>query len=320
MGAYVRPFPRVVRIEPAAACNLACRHCPTGTVDMKRGLMSEAVFDAALRALERHRDAVKVVVLYHGGEPLMNKAFPAMIRRIKALGIPFVKTVSNGMLLTETASRDLLASGLDALEISLDAQTEAQNDFVRRKSNYAQVVANIRRFVDLRAACDHPTPRLDLSSTQFLSPATLDQRSGPVSPPAHLLRDFGAELAAGTIGLKLHWAMRWPHMEVDEGEFDVFLDDQGEDLNTCDHVDSTVTIRAEGDVVACCYDLTSRLVLGNILETDLAEIWNGPGYLGLREGIATKSYPSPCDNCNTVRRNAYLVPRAPQLVGGLAED
>ena len=34
-------FPRVVRIEPASNCNLACSHCPTGTVDIVRDLMTK---------------------------------------------------------------------------------------------------------------------------------------------------------------------------------------------------------------------------------------------------------------------------------------
>jgi MoaA/NifB/PqqE/SkfB family radical SAM enzyme len=37
-------FPKVLRIEPSSQCNLACSHCPTGTIDMPREVMNELTF------------------------------------------------------------------------------------------------------------------------------------------------------------------------------------------------------------------------------------------------------------------------------------
>ena len=39
------PLPKVVRIEPAGKCNLSCIHCPTGTVEMPRGIMDYDTFE-----------------------------------------------------------------------------------------------------------------------------------------------------------------------------------------------------------------------------------------------------------------------------------
>lgn len=50
---FFRPFPRVIRIEPAGACNLRCSHCPTGTVSMQRGIMSWETFAIALENIEK---------------------------------------------------------------------------------------------------------------------------------------------------------------------------------------------------------------------------------------------------------------------------
>lgn len=63
-------FPRVVRIEPAAKCNLACSHCPTGTVDMVRGLMSDEVFSRVLEDVKNNKESIVAIVLYHGGGTL----------------------------------------------------------------------------------------------------------------------------------------------------------------------------------------------------------------------------------------------------------
>ena len=90
---------------------------------------------------------IRVVVLYHGGEPLLAKRFPAMVEAVKELGVPFVKTVSNGMLLTDEMADLLIASELDHIEFSLDGTSPAESDFIRRNSDYGAVVANIKRLI-----------------------------------------------------------------------------------------------------------------------------------------------------------------------------
>jgi MoaA/NifB/PqqE/SkfB family radical SAM enzyme len=107
-----RPLPPVIRIEPASACNLRCGHCPTGTVEMARGLMSEKVFARVLSETAKHVPPIRVAVLYHGGEPLLNKSFPEMARAVKSLGIPKVKTVTNGMFLRAEIIPPIVRSGL----------------------------------------------------------------------------------------------------------------------------------------------------------------------------------------------------------------
>lgn len=88
MDKYILPFPRVIRIEPSSLCNLKCRHCSTGTVEMKRGIMSKDLFSLILKNLEENIDQVKVVVLYNGGEPFINKNFIEMLKSIKNLKNP----------------------------------------------------------------------------------------------------------------------------------------------------------------------------------------------------------------------------------------
>ena len=125
------PLPPVVRIEPASACNLKCTHCPTGVVKQTRGIMKPHTFERVLSELKPHVPPVRVAVLYHGGEPFLNKNFLEMVRRVKALGIPLVKTISNGMLVQPEMCSEIVNSGLDAIEISLDAESPRENDMVR---------------------------------------------------------------------------------------------------------------------------------------------------------------------------------------------
>jgi radical SAM protein with 4Fe4S-binding SPASM domain len=310
-SAYRRPFPRVVRVEPAGACNLACSHCPTGTVQMKRGIMQPKTFSLILDSIRAQGDRVNVVVLYHGGEPLVNRQFPAMVRRLKALCVPFVKTVSNGMLLRETDIHAIIESGLDAIEFSFDGQSPEENDFVRRGCDCTTVVGNIKRFIDVKRASGSATPKIFIASTQFVAKDTYAPGRRPAVPP-YLAQAFSGEYAGGIAGFKCTFALKWPHMEIDETLYELFADPYDQEIrNACDHVDTTVTVRWNGDVVACCYDLTSLHVLGNVHAQSLEEIWNGEAYLRLRESIDHRQFVTLCDTCQVVKPGVYLVPRRP---------
>ena len=303
---YIRPFPRVIRIEPAGACNLACSHCPTGTIKMPRGIMNSDTFATIMDSLKKNIHSVKVVVLYHGGEPLLNKSFTQMVKAVKNLGIPLVKTVSNGMLLNETVIDAIIDSKLDAIEISLDGDSSEINNLVRRNSDYNKVIDNIKTLINRKIERNSETPQVFVSSTQFLrNPADLNDDIRSTSPP-HLLSEFSGKYAS-SVSFKCTWAMRWPHMEVDREIYDIYYDSRDqENRNYCDLVDHTMTIRWNGDVVACCYDLTSKEVLGNVNQADLYNIWNNPKYLSLRHSIDTMQFIPLCNNCNVVKPKVYL--------------
>lgn len=302
------PFPRVLRVEPASQCNLACSHCPTGTVEMVRSVMTEQVFEKVLEEIERHKTSIKVIVLYHGGEPLLNRNFYRIVAQIKSINDSFlVKTVSNGMALTRKHSEQIISSGLDMIEFSLDGESPDESQHVREKSNTQRIVNNIKYLIELKAVAGATKPDVYIATTQFLRDK--DQVNAPVKPPvpAWLEQTF----RGGVSGFKATYALQWPHMG-DSGKF-YFLTVDNQDSNECDHVINTITIRADGSVVPCCYDLTSKLVMGNILDQSLTDIWNGRNYQILRRSIESKKNISICAACAVVRPATYLIPKWKQL-------
>jgi radical SAM protein with 4Fe4S-binding SPASM domain len=276
---------------------------------MERGAMSWEVFEHLSRQLAEHLSDIKVVVLYHGGEPLIHRQFVDMVRHFKRLGVPFIKTVSNGMLLTEKIIENVVSSGLDLIEISLDGQSIAENNLVRRPSNGDTVIRNVKRLLEHRKAHPESTLRVAISSTQFVSQLDGGRPPTPAPVPRYVVEALG-DLVSEVSEFKTTWAMVWPHMTIDEQVYDVVTPNEPhEALNECDLVDVTVSVRWNGDVVSCCYDLTSRYVLGNILQESLDDIWNGKKYLGLRRSIDTRRFVPLCANCSKVQTPRFLALR-----------
>ena len=304
----MRDLPPVIRIEPASSCNLRCRHCPTGVAEMARGVMGPSTIDRVVEQVAANTPPFRVAVLYHGGEPLLNPRFFELARRIKDLGIPFVKTVSNGMRLTPDVDEAFLAGGLDAVEFSLDGDSPELNDAVRTRADFHVVVENVRRLAQRVLQTDSPL-RIEIATTQFQTLETI--ANGATAPvPQHLAAAFEGL----PVTFKPTWAVQWPSGDHDADRFDAHLVPRDDSPTTCGLLDETITIRANGEVVPCCYDLTSMEVLGNIHTESLAEIWRGSAYESLRRRFAATDYPELCAGCAWVTGPRYLVPRQEQLL------
>ncbi|MCK9492381.1 MAG: radical SAM protein [Sulfurimonas sp.] len=300
---FIYKFPKVVRIEPSATCNLSCIHCPTGTYQNPiKGNMTKELFSKVIDQIKDER--IDVVVLYMGGEPFINKDFFFMLKELKKIKIPWTKTVSNGMLLNSSMIDKILDSTLDSIEFSLDGIDSKMNDFIRKKSSHKKVINNIKELIEKKVK-RNSNIEIKISSTQF---KYYDKNNNLKSPQSKWLEyEFKSYIEAGLISIAYTDAIKWSDMNLDENIFDVAVDEDDEISNKCDHIQNTITIRHNGDVVPCCYDLTSQLIMGNMQIKPLQEIWNNDKYLKLRKSIYEKNFYSICDECSVVKKDKYLI-------------
>jgi len=268
----ILPLPRVVRIEPSSLYNLRCTHCPTGTrQDVKtRGVMTDQVWRKIIEELGSYEN-IRVVVLYHGGEPFLNKNIFGMINMLKSMDIPFIKIVTNGTLIKDQMLPDIIKSGLDCIEISLDGLSPEENNQIRIGSDYYQVASTIKKLLSLKNDLRSNKPDIFIANTQIATKSDIEN-SVHVSTPKYLLDDFSD--FEGKIGFKNTYMLKWPGFDCfdDYAMVENSMTINTEFSNYCSHVMETITFRWNGDVVPCCYDTTSNYVLGNIMEQSLSAI------------------------------------------------
>ena len=67
----------------------------------------------------------------------------------------------------------------------------------------------------------------------------------------------------------------------------------------CKFLWQSVVIAWDGRVVPCCYDYDTKLVLGDLRTSSLAEIWNSPAYVALRKAeLEGRNFTDLCANCS----------------------
>ena len=150
-----------VYIEPTNFCNIDCLTCMRNNWDVEIGHMSAATFDRIIEDLQKISPPPKV--LFGGiGEPLSHRRIAEMVSRVKTIGSE-VEMISNGTLLSEKRSRELIDAGLDLLWISLDgARPESYAD-VRLGAELPLVLENLERFRRMRRPAHHPIPEIGIA-------------------------------------------------------------------------------------------------------------------------------------------------------------
>jgi MoaA/NifB/PqqE/SkfB family radical SAM enzyme len=149
-----------IYVEPTSHCNLACRTCIRNVWDEPMGHMSSVTFTRIMEGILASPLPRKV--FFGGfGEPLFHPGIVDMVRQAKGIGAT-VELITNGTLLDEKRSRELIAAGLDVLWVSFDGATPESYTDVRLGAKLPNVLENAERFRSLRPISHTPSPEIGI--------------------------------------------------------------------------------------------------------------------------------------------------------------
>jgi 12,18-didecarboxysiroheme deacetylase len=114
----------VVVWNVTSACNLRCVHCYAS----ERTQSPELSTDEGRELIANLEDYGTPVVLFSGGEPLMRKDLPELIRQTVRSGMRAVIS-TNGTLITRDLAMELSDYGLSYIGVSLDGLEEVNDSF-----------------------------------------------------------------------------------------------------------------------------------------------------------------------------------------------
>ncbi len=146
IGAYVlgqklkgrKRFPLVLMLEPLFRCNLACAGC--GKIDYPDAILNQRIpLDECLEAIDECGAPVVVVA---GGEPLLHKELPEIVKGAIARR-KFVTVCTNALLLEKVIDR-FKPNRYFNWSIHLDGDEEMHDHSVCQKGVYDRAVAALK--------------------------------------------------------------------------------------------------------------------------------------------------------------------------------
>jgi len=140
--------PRVIQVEVTTRCQLKCRFCPrTALKDCWRS--ADISWDNFAVILPYVRKA-GLVHLQGWGEPLLHPGIWKMARAVREKG-GRVSMTTNGVLLDESAIRQICGIGFEIIAVSVAGATAATHDALRTGSSFKQICENIARLSGMKS-------------------------------------------------------------------------------------------------------------------------------------------------------------------------
>ena len=262
--------PMILFVDPASICNFMCKFCPTGNRQMIKnterwqGLMDFGLYKKIIDDLGEFNEPLKVLRLYKEGEPLLNKHFADMVRYAKESGfVKYIDTTTNGYLLETDRIKPALDAGLDRINISVDGMSDEQFlEFTGVKVDFEKYVDNIRNLYNIKGDCEicikiagdflsEDEKNLFYDTFGDYADRIFIENVAPCWP------EFGVEDRLG--------------VKITKGIYDQPISD----VNTCPYIFYSMSVNSDGTVSLCFLDWAHKLLIGDIRNQGLKEIWDG---------------------------------------------
>lgn len=167
--------PFTINIASATVCNFKCKFCVHSLgsekfkeINFKPAIMKWDIFCKICEQIKAFPRPIKAITLYGNGEPLCNMDLPKMVAYLKKIDkVQRVEFITNGSLLDEKTSLDLINAGLDTIRISIEGLTsEKYKEVCGVKIDFQKLVNEIRFFYKNKKNCNVFIKALDITLDQ----------------------------------------------------------------------------------------------------------------------------------------------------------
>lgn len=293
------PFPRWIQLQTINACNASCVMCPYPLYKgaFQRGRMDDALFDKITDEIARHAHEVEAFIPMLQNEPFLDRGIFDKVARFKAAtgGRVTTELVTNGAFLTEENVARIGESGLDILDVSLDAVSPEVYKKVRVGLDFDTVIAGVERLL----AAELPR------TSVFVRMVRVRDNVREVTAFARRWRARGVGVFIYTAHDRAGSVASFDdRVRIPAGEL-TWLQRMERRLSRtalghCPIPFAMTNILNNGDVLMCVHDWGRKTVVGNVRESTIEEVWRGPAMREIRLALSRRQYGDvgACRDCS----------------------
>lgn len=288
---HLREFPKIIELELTNICNFKCMMCKTGDGSSirEKGMMTDEIFDKMIAEI---KDKDVVLKFVGHGESLLHPNFLKYAQIAKDNGI-LCHLTTNGSRLTEDIMQQLIDMKFDSVKFSFQGIDRESYLFMRRTDFFDGLMDVIGRFSALRGEKEAPYISLSTSVT--------DESEAQIEEFRNKCEKICDELEVGKTSLE------WLNTSLIEDEkkrheIETMKNEQAGykiRYRCCTQVWDILRLCWNGDVGSCCGDWDGVMVLGNIKDNTLKELWTCDKQNSYREILAVGNYEALplCKHC-----------------------
>ena len=255
-------FPMMSVLSFTYVCNAKCPNCPYTNSEIRtdykdRPFMNEDTFKIIADQCGRYKAWIRIS---GGGEPMLHPQAVELIEYAKKVGAK-IGLITNGSRFTEESSRRLLICGVDMVEFSVDAADPETYDRVRKGLDWATLVKNVKRMIDLRHSLQ--------SKTKIIA-SGINQKGVDIDEVARFWEPIVDNFQKRKY---LTWNYNDPSKSADPTPYL-----PPEKKIPCPFIFERLNIDSRGKVMVCGYDIAAATDMGNVHEKSIKEIWHSTAF------------------------------------------
>ncbi|MGR3301656.1 MAG: radical SAM/SPASM domain-containing protein [Candidatus Scalindua sp.] len=264
----LRKFPFLVDIELTNYCNLKCIFCGQQAMTREKGFISEWTFQKIIDECSLYNTPVRFI---RWGEPFLHEKIMDFCKYTKSEGLPLHIT-SNGLTTKEDDMKALIDMEVDSLIFSFQGATKEQYEIMRNNKLHDNLKSNILKLIEIRG--DKPKPFIHISST------VTDESEREIENFVNFWGHIVDSVGIGKTNLS-----RMPDHKIKSAEMvnKVKILRKQETIEKeyrpCNEVYQKLSVNWDGKVTCCCGDYDDFLIVGNISDDTLYNIWNNSSEL-----------------------------------------
>lgn len=274
-------YPINYNIETTNACNLNCKMCPRRDSGRPVGFMSFNLFKKIIDEAKRY--GPMGFSLHKDGEPLLHPDLFRMIDYIKnsdSRNIIYLTT--NGILLDEGKTKRILELGVDRFNVSIGAARKETFKKIKGIDGLEKVEENTRHFIELKKEGRYKTEiRVQIIKME----ETIDE-----------IEEFKNKWKKYPVKIDIWNFLNWGGAREDKTGFGI----EPKKRYPCYALWFSPAINWDGQVSPCCMDWDKKLIIGDVNNQSLSDIWQGKKLKNYRRlHLQGKHNQMPvCDKCN----------------------
>jgi len=268
-------FPFEIAIGITNRCNLNCSFCPHRISHRSQGDISLDLLNSLISQISTYAD---VVDLSFDGEPFLHPEWSECVRICHRHGVRAILQ-TNGLLVDEELTREILEVGVDSITFSVDAATEETYRMLKPGGDFKLVLKNVESFLQ-QAGRYSRRPKI---TVQFVN---------------------GPENMVEADDFLLYWKgkgadfIRIKPMLNFGGSVGTFH--RSGPSKPCILLWTSLSIHWDGIVTLCCMDIEGRTPMGDANRESLREIADNKAFRAVRRKHINGDYSSHavCRNCD----------------------
>ena len=280
-------FPGYVMIQTVSLCNAQCIMCPYEAVskEISHGSINDKLFRKIIDECSKHD--VTRILLYLMNEPLMDRSIVKKINYAKEKNPKsIVHIVSNASLLTESLSIDIIQSRIDYVEFSVHGYKKATYEHIMKNLSHEKTIKNILRFIELSNKYGKDSNFVNIKILGI--PGILDKRE--INESEKFWKKVGVNYSSYAAPISRAGNIKW------------ISKTQKKSISGCNSIwrNDMIHILYDGTVILCCMDWKKEVILGNLNEDSIFDIWNSSKRKKIEamiKGISTSPENFICKRC-----------------------